>query len=150
MLTRARHILVLVALAIWLGGLTFYAGVVVPIGTGVLGSIEQGFLTQQVTRWWNLISVGVFVILSWDIFCERSRLRLSAFALMLACQIGLFLLHPQLDALLDASTFSISDSDAFYRWHRWYLLTTTLLWAAGMTYLVSLAWRAPATSNERA
>ena len=46
-----RQFLVMSAVALWLGGFTFYALVVVPTGTDVLGgSVEQGFVTQAVTR----------------------------------------------------------------------------------------------------
>ena len=46
-----RRFIVLVALCFWQGGFTFYAGVVVPVGTDVLGSsLKQGFVTRRVTR----------------------------------------------------------------------------------------------------
>ncbi|MFM8571811.1 MAG: hypothetical protein ACKOAU_09465 [Pirellula sp.] len=36
---------------LWWGGLSFYAIVVVPIGTEQIGSVAQGFITQRVTQW---------------------------------------------------------------------------------------------------
>lgn len=135
MLPRMRFVLVVLSLALWLGGLTFYAGVVVPVGTQILGSVEQGFVTQKVTNWLNLIGSVVLLVLLWDIRAQRTRIKLAAFILMFCCQAALFLLHPQLDALLDAENRVVSDSVAFYGWHRWYLIVTTVHWAAGAVYL---------------
>lgn len=39
----------MLARGMWWGGLCFYAVVIVPIGTEVIGSVEQGFITQRVT-----------------------------------------------------------------------------------------------------
>jgi len=49
----------LIVWAVWWGGLCFYAIVVVPIGTEVIGAVEQGFNTQQVTRWQKRVIVCV-------------------------------------------------------------------------------------------
>ncbi len=139
MFESARRSVAVLALAFWLGGLTFYAGVVVPIGSQIHGSVQQGFVTQEVTRWLNLIGVGVLAILLWDIFRQRTRLKLAAFFVMAGCQLALFLLHPQLDALLDADNRVVLDSTSFYAWHRWYLIVTAALWAAGLVHLVVLS-----------
>ena len=50
-----RRLLLLWSLMFWLGGFTFYASIVVPIGTRVLGnsSRRQGFITREVTRQLN-------------------------------------------------------------------------------------------------
>src|SRR5258707_15304973 len=53
----ARRGLALAAFAVWLGGLTFYALVVVPVGTQVLGGpVAQGFVTQAVTVRLNFVA----------------------------------------------------------------------------------------------
>ena len=50
-----RRLLVLAAFAFWQGGFTFYAAVVVPVGTEVLGSsMEQGSITRRVTVYLNM------------------------------------------------------------------------------------------------
>src|SRR5436190_16665061 len=53
----------LAALAFWMGGFTFYALVVIPTGNRLLGSIQQGLLTQQVTHWMNLIGLLALMLL---------------------------------------------------------------------------------------
>ncbi|HND55144.1 MAG TPA: hypothetical protein PLV92_22170, partial [Pirellulaceae bacterium] len=49
--------------AVWWGGLTFYAAFVVPAGTELFGSVEQGFLTQQATLRLNQLSWCVIALL---------------------------------------------------------------------------------------
>ena len=46
----AWRLFLLLVWAAWWGGLCFYAVVVVPIGTELIGSVEQGFITQRVTQ----------------------------------------------------------------------------------------------------
>lgn len=129
------------AFAVWLGGLTFYAAVVIPVGHDVLGSHrEVGFITRQVTPYLN--AIGVFAIaLGW---CEWKAAaqpdnRGTAWILgaLSLSSVLLFVLHPVLNDHLDAATRSIDAPDTFYQLHRIYLLVTTLQWLAGLV----LAWR---------
>src|SRR5437764_12169532 len=72
----ARRFLVILALGFWLGGFTFYAGVVIHIGHRVFGSArETGFLTQQVTGWLNLSGVLALGILFWNALAAGWNLR---------------------------------------------------------------------------
>ena len=48
---------------LWQGGFLFYAAVVVPTGTEVLGSFEQGRVTRHVTDWLN--GIGAVTLSSW-------------------------------------------------------------------------------------
>ena len=62
-----RRFLVVLALGFWLGGFTFYAGVVIHAGHRVFGSArETGFLTQQVTTWLNFSGWLALAILFWN------------------------------------------------------------------------------------
>ena len=55
MMTILRRFFVLQSLMLWQGGFLFYAAVVVPIGTDVLGgSFEQGRITRFVTEQMNV------------------------------------------------------------------------------------------------
>src|SRR5262249_50137002 len=75
-MTIVRRFLVLLTLLFWQGGFTFYAAVVVPIGTQVLGSTaEQGRITRRVTPYLNLSGVAGLVFLGWDIGAGRDPLR---------------------------------------------------------------------------
>ena len=54
----------LLAMALWWGGLTFYAAVVVPTGVEVLGgAAEQGFITQRVSNIINLLGALTLAVL---------------------------------------------------------------------------------------
>ena len=57
----------------WWGGLSFYAVVVVPIGTELIGSVEQGFITQRVTMWHNCLAVLFLLCLAVEAYSRKSR-----------------------------------------------------------------------------
>lgn len=143
--------LVVLAGAIWLGGLVFYASAVIPMAHRVLGShTTVGFITQQVTSWINVVAVIALVVFLADIFAtraaQRKRLRIivwATWAVMAAMQASLFILHPMLDRLLDAEALAILDPDRFYTLHQAYLLGTSIQLLAGPVFLacVLAIWR---------
>lgn len=146
-----RRYLVLVALAFWLGGFTFYVSVVVPVGTRVLGSpMRQGLITRQVTVWLNLAGTLALPVLALDVIASRDPLRwrfvvrLALLVLMAGCQAVLFWLHAHLDSMLDIRAMDVSDHDAFYLAHRVYLWTHTVQWVAALVGigLMLRAWSA--------
>lgn len=131
------HRVVLLALfAFWFGGFTFYTAVVVPIGTDVLGSSRtQGFVTQQVTHWLNLIggaALLAFVVDAiWFRHDQSKRHRILLWVLIVGLALlwtGLVFVHPVLDRMLDAENEFISDENSFYQWHRLYLWLSTVQW----------------------
>jgi hypothetical protein len=133
-------------MALWWGGLTFYALFVVPTGVDVLGGeIEQGFITQRVSNIINLCGIVALVVLlanaaaSWR---SIGRFAKSALAItwlaMAAAQLVLLVVHPRLDALLDVASHSIVEPSSFHRWHEFYLSVTTIQWSAGLLYLVTV------------
>lgn len=148
----AQRFLIICLFAFWLGGLTFYAVVVVPTGARILGSdTDQGFITQQVTHWLNLIGVLGMIIFGWNLKTlwrkdgDIPRKQLAAsWLLILLSQAALIFVHPVMDKLLDATVHSVSDPVQFYRWHRVYLIAVTVLWVGGLTHLWYLlrGWRA--------
>src|SRR5947209_1588383 len=107
-----QRFIVVLALGFWLGGFTFYAGVVIHVGHRVFhGQREVGFLTQQVTNWLNLSGGIALAILLWNALTSGRRLQRwlrtaiwLTWLAMVALQIFLFQLHPQLDAMLDPET----------------------------------------------
>lgn len=122
---------VFAVLAVWLGGLTFYAVIVVPIGTAQLGSTEQGFVTQQVTSQLNLIGVLVLIVLGALTLRHRTHIPLVAtWCVLLAVQIGLFIDHAHLSRLMDPSHRTLLVND-FYDQHRVYLWLTAIQWVTG-------------------
>lgn len=133
-------------LALWWGGLTFYALVVVPIGAEVLGNhTEQGFITQRVSQWLNALGALAAVLTLPGAIRRRATLVRLAWLLMAAAQGMLFVLHPWLDRYLDARAHEVLEAGAFYALHRGYLLVTAVQWV-GVSLLLWLgadADRAP-------
>ncbi len=131
-------VFLLLVWAAWWGGLCFYAAVVVPIGTELIGSVEQGFITQRVTQWHNGLS-GLFLVgLLIEAFRQRSR-GLWAIAVVLAIiDIALVVWHAKLTGMMDFQQQAVPGS--FYAQHAIYLWITGVEWLMGMAMPI---WIAP-------
>jgi hypothetical protein len=150
-LTVALRFVVVIALAFWMGGFTFYAGVVIHVGHRVFGSArETGFLTQQVTVWLNrsgAIVLGILVLnlLMTPRLVARDWWMAAAVtvAAMIGLQIALFQLHGRLDLFLDAAAQTIRDRGGFRKEHLVYMNVATTQWAAALLHLMALLalWR---------
>jgi hypothetical protein len=145
-----RRFFVLAALMFWQGGFTFYAAIVVPVGTEVLGSkVEQGRITRQVARSINLSGAVALAVFAWDLAATRSgrRLRwgrwLSWLGMVVALGV-LFVLHDRLDAMFLPDELKILDRPRFIFWHRTYLWVSTVQWGFAVLFalLTLVAWRA--------
>lgn len=144
-----RRFLVIAAVSFWLGGFTFYASVVVPVGQQVLGShLRQGLITQQVTHFLNLSGALALLVFAWDnLAAQNSQRRLARWLTwlgMAALLPVLMWLHQRLDLQFDSQRGEVRDALAFYGDHRWYLWLSAGQWAFGLAYVVLtlLAWRA--------
>lgn len=139
-----HRVLLMVALAVWFGGFTFYTSVVVPIGTDVLGSSRtQGFVTQQVTHVLNIIGGFALAIGLIDLFVERARrsVRVTTFLsvillLLIVLWIALLFVHPMLDLMLEPEHEYVADEARFYQLHRVYLWVSTFQWLFCWVWLV--------------
>jgi hypothetical protein len=139
----------IIALAFWMGGFTFYAGVVIHVGHHVFGSArEVGFLTKEVTLWLNRSGVIALAILSVNLFALRKARRVTfvgaaaTLLIMIAIQAALFQRHDGLDELLNVSQQSISNRAVFRHRHNIYMTLSTIQWAAALLHLwaVLAAW----------
>lgn len=136
----------ILTMALWWGGLTFYALFVVPTGVDVLGGeTEQGFITQRVSNIVNLCGIVALAVLlanaatSWRSIGRFARSALAiTWLAMAAAQSVLLLVHPRLDALLDVATHSIVEPSGFHRLHEFYLSVTTIQWSAGLLHLIAM------------
>jgi len=151
-----RRFLFLQVLLIWQGGFLFYAAVVVPIGTAVLGSASvQGAITARVTDVLNTFGVAGLLLACLDLSLSRdsSRRRLAArwwcWAVALSCQYLLFVFHHLLDAFMDANRLNVVIQPPFYPVHRAYLWTSTVQWFACVVLvgLTVAAWQAEDSSQ---
>lgn len=120
-----------IAWAMWWGGLSFYAICVVPIATDLIGSIEQGFVTQRVMQWHNCISLIFVVCLAIDAFFQRRRVLWLVVAILFVIIIGLLVGHFILSSQMDFVQHTVPDG--FYSQHAIYLWITACEWIIGMT-----------------
>ena len=140
----ARIFLVVSAIAFWLGGFTFYAGVAVPMGVEVLGGHRAfGFVTERVTNWLNVAGVIALLIfacntlLSWRTNSKLlRRAMLITLIVMALIEIELIWLHPVMDGLMVFHPRrDIIDDDKFELLHHIYLISTTVQWFMGMIHV---------------
>jgi hypothetical protein len=134
--------IVLAAFAFWQGGFTFYAAVVVPIGTEVLGSpMEQGAITRRVTVYLNVAGGVALVLFAVDNAVSRDPARWRWLVrwlawLGMAVTLGVLVwLHPRMVELFEAGLLQ-----QFRGHHRWYLWISTVQWGFGVVYLVLTLW----------
>lgn len=127
----------LVAMAVWFGGFTFYAAVVVPTLHESFESLTVGGVTRQVT--WVLNAVGVVTVTLWGLgarppakgwLAPWSRSLWATTAALLAVEIGL---HVALSSRIDRGAMR-----SFYPLHRAYLWVSTLQWLANVGLLASI------------
>ena len=130
-----RRFIVLQALMIWQGGFLFYASVVVPDGTEVLGSsMAQGAITARVTDMMNILGLMALVVLAFDLRLSidtnerRIALRWWCWSLAFLCQGLLFYFHELLDFFMDPARTRVVIWPPFRPVHRMYLWTISIQW----------------------
>ena len=120
---------------------------VIPIGSDVLDTTPQGFVTQQVTFVLNMASVVTLAIMIWygqseNIFRNHpsrhpdGRMYVCVLGVYTASLACLFFLHPQMGSLLNPDDLSVVDTDRFYRLHRVYLWISTVQWLSTIGFLL--------------
>jgi hypothetical protein len=153
-MTILRRFLVLQLLMLWQGGFLFYAAVVVPTGTKVLGgSFEQGHITRFVTEQMNVIGAVALAFFVWELLHARPRLLRQrcilwgCWLIMAAGLTVLFLLHPRMVEMVNFESSSASrfrGQHADFRFlHRTYLWIVSIQWAVGLVFALVMiaAWR---------
>lgn len=141
-----RRFVVLQAFMLWQGGFLFYAAIVVPTGTEILGSFQQGRVTREVTFSMNLIGVATLLLLALDQFqtAGKQRARWIIWAFLVMTLAAQFVCHVQIERFVDFTQEGhIEDYPAFYFWHRVYLCLAATQWLAGLAcvFLTLIAWR---------
>jgi hypothetical protein len=150
-MATARRFFVIQALLIWQGGLLFYAAVVIPAGTEVLGSAgAQRAITARVTDTINCLGLAALAILALDLRLtrdsnqRRTAIRWWCWSLALLCQGMLFYLHFLLDAFMDPARTRVVIGPPFRPVHHMYLWTTLAQCLLCLVYdwFSVRAWRA--------
>jgi len=128
----------LAALAAWWGGLTFYGGVVVPLGSARFGAAEQGVVTRDATQWLHAMALAAatgVAYTAWSNPPGRRRGPLLSAAILAVSTAVLVALHRELSGQLDPVTDAPLEPARFYQWHRAYLAVTTAQWLVGVASL---------------
>jgi len=151
MVVVLRRFVVLCALGLWLGGLTFYTLRVIRAAHQVVGShLKVGFITRQATSDLNLIGAGALVLLlgnaaaSWSGGRAGVRWGLaSTWAAAAAAHVWIFILHARLEDMLDLPARQVREGVSFHGPHETYLIATAIEWGAGLAYLLFClaAWK---------
>ncbi len=140
---------VTVILAVWWGGLTFYAGIVVPLGIAQFGGFEQGLLTQRVTFRLNVAGAIAGACLLADALRHKPRNHQVVMAsVSLALQGWLWFLHSRLSRWMETASSSLHSDESFYHEHRIYLWVTSAQWLIGLACLGMWCVRPPAISAD--
>lgn len=116
--------------ATWWGGIFFYAVVVIPIGTDALGTVEQGFVTQQVTRMHNGLSIVFLVCLLVEAIRVKSVVVAVIVAIFALNLVLMFVWHSHLTHAMDFEKRSVPST--FYKQHAVYLWLFAAQWLQGM------------------
>lgn len=149
-MTQLCRVLLLLAFALFWGGLTFYTGFAVRISHAVLSDpMEGGLITQRVTGVLQICGFVTVGLMLWNAAqvgktARRNGLGLAGCASVLAVTlVGLVLVHNQLDAVIDVASYEITDRVAFTLGHQRYNQLTTLEWLVSLAYLILtvIAWR---------
>jgi hypothetical protein len=121
--------------ALWWGGFTFYAAVVVPQGMAILGDhVKMGLITQSVTFYLN--TIGSIVLISSLFFLivnKRTEINYLQtigweWILLVIFQVILFNLHSKLSNMISIELPEINLQEGFYTIHRIYLLISSVIW----------------------
>jgi hypothetical protein len=108
-----------------IGGLTFYAAIVVPAATSVWGASDQGFVTRLVAWRFNALATPAWCALLVLNGKNAGRWMRMLMVTMLLIQVGLWVSHYSLDSLLDVSQRAVTEESVFYVRHQVYLWLTT-------------------------
>ena len=116
--------------ATWWGGIFFYAIVVVPVATDAIGSVEQGFITQQVSLFHNRLSIALLFGLSIEAIRIRSLL-LGILTATLALNVVLLIVwHTRLTNSMNFTEHAVPKT--FYASHAVYLWMFAIEWIHGV------------------
>jgi len=131
-LTAAWSRVTLILWSLWWGGLTFYSGIVVRIGADIVGTTDQGFITQRVSLWFYGLAVVYLASIAADIWRDGRLFRRITWLIAIALMPPIWLLHGRLSSMLDPESRSVIADGDFYSWHATYLWLISAQWACGI------------------
>jgi hypothetical protein len=147
----ARRFLMICALGLWLGGLTFYTLVALRASHQIVRDhTKVGFVTQKATAKLNAIGTAALALMLWNGAASWKSARpwmrggLAASWIVAAwTHVWVLVLHARLDGMLDFQARRVQEGSPFHAPHELYQLVTGFEWGAGLVYLLValMAWR---------
>jgi len=139
---RIWHAIVLLLWGLWWGGLSFYAIVVVPVGTEQIGSVGQGFVTQKVTLFHNALCVAMGLVLAIEAYRFSNRFLWINCGFLTFITTLLFAGHVLLTSRMNFRDQTVPEG--FYSQHALYLWLTAIEWLYGLALPLILlsTWQA--------
>jgi len=136
-----RRMLMILSIMFWQGGFMFYGGVVVPVGGSVLESdTQQGFITQSVTNYLNLAGAACLLIWVSNLWYDRKsgvlKIEWMLWCFTAVSLAVLVVVHSRMDQILNQDSTTILNPKAFDLYHKIYIGTSSLQWAAMLCLLL--------------
>ena len=139
---RIWQYVAVLTVALWIGGFTFHTSVTLRVGGGIIGGLEQGYVTQAALGRLHWFAVAMIVAAVIDALVNRKNsgkglliARSVGAALMSVCVMSLFSIHSEMSALLDPDALSKPQRAAFSPLHERYQTFATILWICAMVEL---------------
>lgn len=126
--SNLSRFLACLVLSLWFGGFTFYAVVVVPIGSEQLGSMGQGSITQPVSEYLNWLGISAGIFIGLVLWRRHSGWSFWAWLLFIFSHLILILLHHKLSGMF--RPFEQETDPNFHFWHEVYLTLIAVPWLA--------------------
>ncbi len=136
--TFALRLLARVAFAVWFGGFTFYAAVVVPDLHESLGGMETGDISRRVAPFLYMLGLAALLLNGLVLIADRAersgwrgKARLGLLAASALLLVVLVAMHWEMGARLDSGT----GHDRFFSLHETYLTVFAVQWLANLGLL---------------
>ena len=138
--------IVFIAFTLWFGGFLFYSGFVISNAHEVLGDHETvGMITQRVTKVLNIIGIVTVILLYINLLKEQYVLKPKRFKMsqvllgvLFLSLISLFIIHNMMSSHIDPEKLELSGYKKFYKFHRVYLIISTVQFFCLVTYIPTL------------
>ncbi len=139
---RAWQYIAALTAALWIGGFTFHTSVTLRVGGGIIGGLEQGYITQAALGKLHWFALAMILAAAIDALLCRTGAsrgfliaRIVGVMVMGACLVALFRIHADMSAMLDPDALSQPDKTAFSPLHGRYQTFATILWLCAMAEL---------------
>ncbi len=139
---RTWQYLAVLTVALWIGGFTFHTSVTLRVGGGIIGGLEQGYVTQAALGKLHWFALAMILAAAIDALIHRKSssrgfliARIAGVIVMGGCLIALFQIHSDMSAMLDPDAMSQPDKAAFSPLHGRYQTFATILWICAMAEL---------------